>query len=318
MADRTTNPDLGDSTDDGANIASVLVVGAGTMGAGIAQVVAQSGFEVLLHDSHQPTLARAMAAIPEAWRRAMAKGRLDQATVAAANARLAAAPDLAVAVQVDLVIEAVIEREAVKNDLLTRLATLVRPETILASNTSSISITRLASLVPHPERVVGLHFFNPVPVLPVVEVVRGLRTATATMDRAAAFVRRLGKTPILVADAPGFVVNRLLIPMINEAIFVLAEGTAEAAAIDEVMKLGAAHPLGPLALADLIGLDICLDIMRTLQRDLGDDKYRPAPLLQRMVDAGLLGRKSGEGFHRYGDQSQSRKRDVVSPRQADG
>ncbi len=209
------------------------------------------------------------------------------------GARVAAAATATIA------IEAIFEDLAAKTDLFRMLDAIVSTDAMLASNTSSLSITRLAAAVTEPGRFVGLHFFNPVPVLPLVEVVRGLWTDDATVERAVAFADGLGKTPVIANDSPGFVVNRVLLPMINEAVFCLAEGIAGKEAIDDALKLGAAHPLGPLALADLIGLDVCLDIMRTLHQDLGDDKYRPAPLLARMVDAGKLGRKSGEGFYGY-------------------
>ncbi|MDP9365868.1 MAG: 3-hydroxyacyl-CoA dehydrogenase NAD-binding domain-containing protein, partial [Chloroflexota bacterium] len=219
--------------------------------------------------------------------------------VAAARDRLVVGDGPDDARDADLVIEAIVEDLGAKSALLAQLSTAARPDAIVASNTSSISITRLAAAAVEPERVIGLHFFNPVPVLPLVEVVRGLRTNDATVQRAVAFARRLGKTPVEVNDFPGFVSNRVLMPMINEAAFCLGEGVADKEAIDQVMKLGMAHPIGPLALADLIGLDVCLDILQTLQRDIGDDKYRPAPLLRRLVAAGKLGRKTGEGFYRY-------------------
>ncbi|HEU0114328.1 MAG TPA: 3-hydroxyacyl-CoA dehydrogenase NAD-binding domain-containing protein, partial [Thermomicrobiales bacterium] len=203
------------------------------------------------------------------------------------------------AAEADLAIEAVFEHLDAKLAVVREVTALLPADAIYASNTSSISITRLAAAASDPGRVVGLHFFNPVPVLPLVEVVRGMQTADETVERAVAFVRQIGKEPALVSDSPGFVVNRLLLPMINEAIFCLAEGVATRETIDATMKLGANHPMGPLALADLIGLDVCLDILETLQRDLGDDKYRPAPLLRRMVAAGTLGRKAGAGFYDY-------------------
>ena len=282
-------------------IATVFVVGAGTMGRGIAQVVAEAGLATALFDADRVSLDRARAALPEAWRRAVAKGRRTEAEAAAFAQRLTAAAGLAAAREADLVIEAIVEDAAAKTALFRELVPFLGADAILASNTSSISITRLAAAADRPERVVGLHFFNPVPVLPLVEVVRGLRTSERTVERARSFAERLGKTPVLVSDSPGFVANRILLPMINEAIFCLADGVATAEAIDQVMKLGIAHPIGPLALADLIGLDVCLDILATLHADFGDDKYRPAPLLRRLVAAGKLGRKSGEGFFPYGE-----------------
>jgi 3-hydroxybutyryl-CoA dehydrogenase len=292
----TTTPSTANAA---AAISTVLVVGAGTMGRGIAQVVAQSGARTVLLDALPGAVERATAAINGAWTRMTEKGRLSEAEAEAARRRLVAGADLTDAAEADLVIEAIVEVADAKTDLLRQLSGLAKPEAVLASNTSSISITRLAAAVDRPDRVVGLHFFNPVPVMPLVEVVRGLRTSDTTVELATAFSRRLGKIPVVVNDAPGFVANRVLMPMINEAIFCLSEGVATKEAIDEVMKLGMSHPLGPLTLADLIGLDVCLDIMTTLQRDLGEDKYRPAPLLRRLVDAGKLGRKSGEGFYTY-------------------
>ncbi len=302
MPSATTQPAAGEQGDV-VTIGTVLVVGAGTMGSGIAQVVAQSGIQTFLYDADAPALERALKTIPAAWERAVAKGRLRSEQVEAAASSLTAAGSLDAAAEVELVIEAIIEEVAVKEALFARLAELSPAGTILASNTSSLSITRLGAAAGAPERVVGLHFFNPVPRLPLVEIVRGLGTADETIDRAVAFAQGIGKTPIVVADGPGFVANRVLVPMINEAIFVLGEGVADAAAIDEVMRLGASHPMGPLALADLIGLDVCLAIMETLQRDLGDDKYRPAPLLRRLVAAGRLGHKTGIGFHQYSDDT---------------
>ncbi|MFM9107880.1 MAG: 3-hydroxyacyl-CoA dehydrogenase family protein [Chloroflexota bacterium] len=282
-----------------SGVARVMVAGAGTMGRGIAQVCAEAGYATLMFDADHAALARGRDAIDAAWVKLVDKGRKTADEAAACRARLAAAAGPQDAAGVDLVIEAIYETLDAKVALFRALDAALRPGAILASNTSSISITRLAAATSDPGRFVGLHFFNPVPLLPLVEVVRGLRTTDATADRAVAFARSLGKSPVTVNDAPGFVANRILLPMINEAIFTLSEGVATREAIDEVMKLGMSHPMGPLALADLIGLDVCLDILQTLHRDFGDPKYRPAPLLARMVAAGALGRKSGEGFYRY-------------------
>lgn len=281
-----------------ARISRVLVVGAGAMGSGIAQVIAESGIDVTLTDVDSPSLERGLAGICARWDKAVASGKRDAASAAGFKAHLRAG-DLSAARDVDLVIEAIVERLPAKSALFAELGQLAPPETILASNTSSISLTALATASGRPAQFVGLHFFNPVPVLPLVEIVRGLQSSNETVEAAEQFVTRLGKTPVIVQDSPGFVANRILLPMINEAIYTLQDGVADAAGIDAVMKLGAAHPMGPLALADLIGLDVCLDILDTLHRDFGDDKYRPAPLLRRMVAAGRLGRKSGQGFHVY-------------------
>ncbi len=290
---------LAEPLETAPEIARVLVIGAGTMGRGIAQVVAQAGPTVTLYDVDRDAASRGMEAIVASWQRAIAKGRQTETTVASAAARLTPAASLDAARDVDLVIEAIVERADAKTDLFRKLSSLAPARATLASNTSSISITRLAAATTRPAQVIGLHFFNPVPSMALVEVVRGLQTSDATVASAMHFARRLGKSPVLVNDYPGFVSNRILLPMINEAIFCLSEGVADAAAIDEVMKLGMAHPMGPLALADLIGLDVCLDILQTLQQEIGDDKYRPAPLLRRLVAAGKLGRKSGQGFFSY-------------------
>lgn len=280
---------------------AVMVIGAGTMGRGIAQVVADAGYPTLLHDADEAGLQRGLDAIRQAWTRLEEKGKRTAEQTAAALSLLRPASSLSEAAEVKMVIEAVFENLEVKTGLFRELDRIVPGEGVLASNTSSISVTKLASATTSPERVVGLHFFNPVPVLPLVEVVRAVQTSDATTDRAVAFATSLGKTAVVVLDSPGFVANRILLPMINEAIFTLGEGVASAEAIDQVMKLGMAHPMGPLALADLIGLDVCLDILQTLHRDFGDDKFRPAPLLTRLVAAGRLGRKSGEGFFVYAD-----------------
>jgi 3-hydroxybutyryl-CoA dehydrogenase len=281
-----------------AKISRVLVVGAGAMGSGIAQVIAESGIDVTLTDADAPSLERGLAGIASRWEKAVSTGKRDAETIAGFKSHLQTG-DLSAAGDVDLIIEAIVERLPAKSALFTELGQIAPERTILATNTSSISVTALATASGRPSRFVGLHFFNPVPVLPLVEIVRGLQTSQETVDEAEQFVTRLGKTPVIVQDSPGFVANRILLPMINEAIYTLQDGVADAAGIDAVMKLGAAHPMGPLALADLIGLDVCLDILETLHRDFGDDKYRPAPLLRRMVAAGRLGRKSGQGFHVY-------------------
>ncbi len=281
-------------------IQSVLVVGAGAMGSGIAQVVAEAGVPVTLFDNAAPAITAGMSRVESAWSRAVEKGRRTSDEIDAFRSNLTPASTLeAAAAHADLVVEAIIEDPAVKRSVFSALDAATPAGAILASNTSSISITAIAAATNRPEQVIGLHFFNPVPVLPLVEVVRGLQTSDETTARAVSFAKALGKTPVLVNDAPGFVANRILLPMINEAIFTLSEGVTSAGSIDQVMKLGMAHPIGPLALADLIGLDVCLHILETLQADFGDPKYRPAPLLRQMVAAGQLGRKSGEGFFRY-------------------
>jgi len=280
-------------------IRSFGVVGAGTMGNGIAQVAAQAGLEVSLVDVAPAALERGLAAIDKSLGRLVAKGKLDEAAREAARGRIRASGSLADLAGCQLVVEAVVERFDVKRQVLAELDGLLAPEAILASNTSSISITKLAAQTGRAGQVIGMHFMNPVPVMQLGEIIRGLQTTQATYEAIEAATRALGKTPVEVHDSPGFVSNRVLMPMINEAIYCLYEGVGRPEAIDEVMKLGMNHPLGPLALADLIGLDVCLDILRVLHDGLGDPKYRPCPLLVQMVDAGYLGRKSGRGFHDY-------------------
>jgi 3-hydroxybutyryl-CoA dehydrogenase len=277
----------------------VGVVGAGTMGNGIAHVFARSGFQVVLCEVEQRFLDRGLEAIRKNLGREVAKGKLTAGEREAALGRIQGilhGSDLAVC---DFVIEAAPERFELKQELFSELDSVLKPEVILASNTSSISITRLAAQTRRPERVIGMHFFNPVPVMKLVEVIRGLETTDETFAQVKALAEALGKSPVEVHDAPGFVSNRVLMPLLNEAMFSVMEGVATPAAIDQVFQLGMAHPMGPLALADFIGLDVCLDIMRVLVEGLGDPKYRPCPLLVRMVDAGWLGRKSGRGFYQY-------------------
>jgi 3-hydroxybutyryl-CoA dehydrogenase len=277
----------------------VGVVGAGTMGNGIAHVFARSGFQVLLCEVEQRFLDRGLESIGKNLAREVAKGKLTAGEAEAAQGAIRGTlqgSDLAVC---DFVIEAAPERFALKQELFSELDAVLKPEVILASNTSSISITRLAAQTRRPERVIGMHFFNPVPVMKLVEVIRGLETTDETFARVKALAETLGKSPVEVHDAPGFVSNRVLMPLLNEAMFAVMEGVATPAAVDQVFQSGMAHPMGPLALADFIGLDVCLDIMRVLVEGLGDPKYRPCPLLVRMVDAGWLGRKSGRGFYQY-------------------
>ncbi len=280
-------------------IETVGVVGAGTMGSGIAHVFARAGFRVLLCDVEQRFLDRAQGQIRINLGREVATGKLPEAEVKPVLARITATVDRAALAAAALVVEAAPERFELKSDIFRALDALMPENAILASNTSSISITRLAALTHRPAQVIGMHFFNPVPVMALVEVVRGMATSETTFAAVQALAVKLGKTPGEVNDAPGFVSNRVLMPLINEAAFAVMEGVATAEAVDQVFKLGMAHPMGPLTLADFIGLDVCVDILRVLQEGFGDPKYRPCPLLVRMVDAGWLGRKSGRGFYSY-------------------
>ncbi len=281
------------------NIKSIAVIGAGTMGNGIAQVCAASGYRATMIDVAPAALEKGLAAIEKSLAKFVEKGQLTADDKAATLGRLAAAGELAAARDADFVIEAATEAEALKLKIFHELDILVRPEVILASNTSSISLTKIGGATNRAAQVIGMHFMNPAPLMPLVEVVRGLATADETAAATFELSRTLGKTPVAANDAPGFIANRILCPMINEAIYALMEGVGTREAIDRVMTLGMKHPLGPLALADLIGLDVVLAIMRVLHHELGDDKYRPCPLLARMVDAGYLGRKTGRGFYEY-------------------
>jgi 3-hydroxybutyryl-CoA dehydrogenase len=280
-------------------IKRVGVVGAGTMGNGIAQVFAQYGFEVRLTDAIIPALERARSAIDKSLSRFVEKGKLTAADRDATLGRLSTGSDLDVFADVDYVVEAIAENVDAKIELFKRLDAITRPGVILSSNTSSISITILGAATKRPNEVLGMHFMNPVPLMTLVELIRGQATSSESMQIAADLCTTLGKTPVEAADYPGFIANRILMPMINEAIYALMEGVGTAEAIDTVMKLGMNHPMGPLTLADFIGLDVCLAILTVLHDGLGDPKYRPCPLLRRMVAAGQLGRKSGRGFYTY-------------------
>jgi 3-hydroxybutyryl-CoA dehydrogenase len=280
-------------------IKAVGVVGAGTMGNGIAHVFARGGFQVILCEVEQRFLDRGMEAIRKNLEREVAKGKLGAAEAEAALELIRGTLHGSDLRDCDFVIEAAPERFELKQELFFTLDAVLKPEVILASNTSSISITRLAAQTQRPSQVIGMHFFNPVPVMKLVELIRGLETSDETFAQVKALAEALGKSPVEVNDAPGFVSNRVLMPLLNEAMYAVMEGVATAEAVDQVFQLGMAHPMGPLKLADFIGLDVCLDIMRVMVEGLGDPKYRPCPLLIRMVDAGWLGRKSGRGFYQY-------------------
>jgi len=280
-------------------IQRVGVIGAGTMGNGIAHVFARNGFQVVLCDVEQRFLDRGLNAISRNLEREVASGKISADDKQMAFNRIEPVLKRTTLSSCDFVVEAATEKLEVKREIFRDLDQLCRLDVILASNTSSISITKLAALTGRPAKVIGMHFFNPVPVMKLVEVIRGLATSDETFATVRDLAVKLQKTPVEVNDAPGFVSNRVLMPLLNEAMYAVMEGVATAEAVDEVFKLGMAHPMGPLALADFIGLDVCLDIMRVLQDGLGDPKYRPCPLLIKMVDAGWLGKKSGRGFYRY-------------------
>jgi 3-hydroxybutyryl-CoA dehydrogenase len=275
------------------------VLGTGTMGAGIIQVLAQNGYEVYMRARRQTSVDGGMAKIEKNLSKMVAKEKITEDQKAEIMGRIHGSTDIEIVKDVDLVIEAALEEMESKKALLAQLDELVRDDVIIATNTSSLSITELASATKRPDKIIGMHFFNPVPVMKLVEIIKGLGTSEETKETILELAKALGKTPVEVEEAPGFVVNRILIPMINEAVGILADGVADAEGIDNAMKLGANHPMGPLALGDLIGLDVCLAIMNVLYEEFGDPKYRPHPLLKKMVRAGKLGMKSGEGFFKY-------------------
>ncbi len=281
------------------SIKTVGVIGAGTMGNGIAHVFAKSGYQVYLQDVQETFLTRGLETIRKNLERELSKQKITEQTRDAAIKAISPVTERAILAKCDFIVEAASEKLEIKREIFQDLDKLCRPEVILSSNTSSISITKLAAFTKRPDKVIGMHFFNPVPMMKLVEIIRGLATSDETYAAVKSLTEKLEKTPVEVNDAPGFVSNRVLMPLINEAIYAVMEGVATPQAVDEVFKLGMAHPMGPLALADFIGLDVCLDIMRVMLDGLGDPKYRPCPLLIKMVDAGWLGKKSGRGFYQY-------------------
>ena len=289
------------------DIRTIGIVGAGQMGSGIAQVAAQAGFDVLLHDVSEALITRGLNGLKAGLDRVVARGKMTQEERDKILSHIRPMPAFEDLRRADFIIEAATENEPLKIDLFKRLHAICRPEVILASNTSSISITRLGSAASRPEKVIGMHFMNPVPVMRLVEIVRGLATAPETYECVKALAERMGKATMVAEDSPGFVVNRVLLPMINEAVYAVYEGVGRVEDVDTAMKLGTNQPMGPLELADLIGLDTCLAIMEVMQDVLGDDKYRPCPLLKKYVDAGYLGRKSGRGFYKYDAKPSEKK-----------
>ena len=287
------------------DIKTVGVVGAGTMGNGIAHVFAKSGYDVMLVDVEQVFLDRALSTISKNLEREVAKNKITAEQREATLKRITPGLSRAALATCNFIVEAATEQFKIKAEIFRELDGLCHPEVMLASNTSSISITKLAALTKRPQQVIGMHFFNPVPMMRLVEVIRGLATSQPTFQTVFELAKKLDKTPVEVNDSPGFVSNRVLMPLLNEAMYAVMEGVATAEAVDEVFKLGMAHPMGPLTLADFIGLDVCLDIMRVMHDGLGDPKYRPCPLLIKMVDAGWLGRKAGRGFYDYQAQQQA-------------
>lgn len=277
----------------------IFVLGAGTMGAGIVQAFAQKGYEVIVRDIKQEFVDRGLAGINKNLSKLVTKGKITEEVKEEVLSRISGTTDMNLAADCDLVVEAAVENMDIKKQIFAELDTICKKEAILASNTSSLSITEVAAATKRPDKVIGMHFFNPAPVMKLVEVIRGMATSQETFDKVKELSESIGKTPVEVAEAPGFVVNRILIPMINEAAEILSEGIASAEDIDTSMKLGANHPMGPLALGDLIGLDVCLAIMDVLYKETGDSKYRASTLLRKYVRAGWLGRKSGRGFHQY-------------------
>lgn len=277
----------------------VSVIGTGTMGAGIVQAFAQAGVAVLMKSRSEASYQKALAKITKSLSKLVEKGKMTEEAKNAVLANISATTDYKALADSDLIIEAAVETMDLKKELFKELDEMCKPETVLASNTSSLSITEIAACTNRPDKVIGMHFFNPATVMKLVEIIKGQKTSDEVTNSITELAKSIGKVPVLVNEAPGFVVNRILIPMVNEGIGILADGVATKEEIDEAMKLGANHPMGPLALGDLIGLDVCLAIMEVLHEEFGDDKYRPHPLLKKMVRANLLGRKTGEGFYKY-------------------